>query len=249
MDAVDVAVVTLAVVLIAGLGWFFFGPHRARSARLEGGVQRVEVTVRGGYSPDVIRIRQGIPLELVFDRQESGECTNRVVFPDLRVSSRPSGVCPHHRAGRSAQGRDLRVRLRNEHDPRNPARRTRRGLRNCAVLARRARRRDHASGTGRRRAPGRGGAGAAEAEAAEAAERQAEIEDLTRRVTLGAVLTAPVLFAVMAHELFGADWVPGWMLNHWFQLALVTPVMFYTGWPIHSTGWLTLRHRGADMNS
>ncbi|MFH9547907.1 heavy metal translocating P-type ATPase [Streptomyces sp. NPDC017435] len=25
--------------------------------------------------------------------------------------------------------------------------------------------------------------------------------------------------------------------------------MFYTGWPIHLTGWLTLRHRAADMNS
>jgi Cu+-exporting ATPase len=25
--------------------------------------------------------------------------------------------------------------------------------------------------------------------------------------------------------------------------------MFYTGWPIHRTGWLTLAHRGADMNS
>ena len=35
------------------------------------GVQRVEVTVRGGYSPDVIRVRQGVPLEIVFDRQES----------------------------------------------------------------------------------------------------------------------------------------------------------------------------------
>ncbi len=63
------------------------------------------------------------------------------------------------------------------------------------------------------------------------------------------MLTLPVLFAVMAHELFGADWVPDWLLNHWLQLALITPVMLYTGWPIHSTGWLTLRHRGADMNS
>ena len=90
---------------------------------------------------------------------------------------------------------------------------------------------------------------AAEAEAADAAERQTEIRDLTRRVLTGALLTAPVLFAVMAHELFGADWVPGWMLNHWLQLALITPVMFYTGWPIHLTGWLTLRHRAVDMNS
>ena len=33
------------------------------------------------------------------------------------------------------------------------------------------------------------------------------------------------------------------------QLILITPVMFYTGWPIHRTGWLTMRHRTADMNS
>src|SRR5512140_1973755 len=25
--------------------------------------------------------------------------------------------------------------------------------------------------------------------------------------------------------------------------------MFYTGWPIHRTGWLALSHRSADMNS
>ena len=33
------------------------------------------------------------------------------------------------------------------------------------------------------------------------------------------------------------------------QLALITPVMFYVGWPIHRTGWLALAHRSADMNS
>jgi len=38
-------------------------------------------------------------------------------------------------------------------------------------------------------------------------------------------------------------------MNRWVQLALITPVMFYSGWPIHRTGWLMLRHRGADMNS
>src|SRR5947207_4224507 len=53
----------------------------------------------------------------------------------------------------------------------------------------------------------------------------------------------------MAHEAFGAGWVPGLLLNRWLQLALITPVMFYTGWPIHRTGWLTLVHRAADMNT
>ncbi|BFV55347.1 hypothetical protein KCMC57_up04510 [Kitasatospora sp. CMC57] len=85
MGVADVVVVVAAAVLIGALGWFFFGPRRASSARLEGRVQRVDVTVRGGYRPDVIRLRQGMPAELVFDRQESGECTSRVVFPDLRV--------------------------------------------------------------------------------------------------------------------------------------------------------------------
>ena len=58
--------------------------------------------------------------------------------------------------------------------------------------------------TARLDAPDEGGS-AAEAEAAEMAERRAEITDLTRRVVVGALLTTPVLFAVMAYELFGAD--------------------------------------------
>jgi len=65
---------------------------------------------------------------------------------------------------------------------------------------------------------------------------------------IGAVLTAPVLYAVMAQPL-GAHWVPAVLLNHWVQLGLITPVMFYVGWPIHRTGWLALAHRSADMNS
>src|SRR6266699_661219 len=42
---------------------------------------------------------------------------------------------------------------------------------------------------------------------------------------------------------------PALLLNHWVQLALITPVMFWTGWPIHRTGWRALAHRSADMNS
>ncbi|MGA5411870.1 heavy metal translocating P-type ATPase [Streptomyces lavendulocolor] len=246
MGVADVVVVVLAAVLIAGLGWFFFGPRRARTAQLEGGVQRVEVTVRGGYSPNVIKVRQGVPVELVFDRQESGECTNRVVFPDLRVSA---GLPAHARTtvrvspdragsfGFACGMNMIHGTLLVEPADRPSAAEAAPGGEGPGEAA------SHAGG--QRLGEGSG----AEAEAAEAAERHAEIADLIRRVAVGAALTLPVLFAVMAHELFGADWVPGWLLNHWLQLALITPVMFYTGWPIHSTGWLTLKHRGADMNS
>ncbi len=53
----------------------------------------------------------------------------------------------------------------------------------------------------------------------------------------------------MAMELFHVTWVPEVLMNRWLQLALITPVMLYTGWPIHHTGWLPLRHRTADMNT
>lgn len=244
MTGADIAVVAAAVLLIAGLGWYFFGPRRALTAHLEDGVQRIAVIVRGGYTPDVIRVHAGTPVELVFDRQESGECTSRVVFPDLRVSA---GLPAYRRttvrltlSAPGAFGFACGMNMIHGTLLVDPAEATE------AVPSDGAR---PAERNGDETAPHGFGNGAAEAEAADAAERRAEIADLTHRVAVGAVLTLPVLFAVMAHELFGADWVPGWMLNHWVQLALITPVMFFTGWPIHTTGWLTLRHRGADMNS
>jgi P-type Cu+ transporter len=250
MDVPGIVVLAAAVAAIAALGWFFFGPRRARDAELSGGVQRVAVTVRGGYSPDVIRARQGVPLELVFDRQESGDCTSHVVFPDLRVSAAlPAFESTTVRLDPAAAGEfgfacgmnmihgTLVVEPSAEPAPGG---------------------KEPAAGTAGEPAGPRagggtpapaGGGGAADAEAAQAAERRAEITDLTRRVIVGAALTLPVLFAVMAQDLFNVGWVPGVLLNHWLQLALITPVMFYTGWPIHRTGWLALSHRSADMNS
>ena len=247
MTVADVAVVIAAVAALAGLGWFFFAPRRARTAELAGGVQRITVTVRGGYSPDVIRARPGVPLELVFDRQESGDCTSRVVFPDLAVSaSLPAfGQTTVRLVPPAAGSFGFACGMNMVHgtlivDPDGtPA--------TAGGDGAQADTSPPASGP-----PARAEAAVSEAQAAEAAaaaERRAEIADLTRRVIVGAVLTAPVLFAVMAHEVFGAAWVPGVLLNHWVQLALITPVMFYAGWPIHRTGWLALAHRSADMNS
>ncbi len=248
MNMADIVVLIAAVFAIAGLAWFFFAPRRARAAELSGGVQRVMVTVRGGYSPDVIRARRGVPLEVVFDRQESGDCTSRVVFPDLAVNaSLPAFGRTTVRLDPATAGQfGFACGMNMIHgtliiDPDGaPAAPGGDGDRAAAAAA---------AGPAGDGGPSAGEAQAAEAEAAEAAERRAEITDLARRVIAGAVLTLPVLFAVMAHDLFKAGWVPGILLNHWLQLALITPVMFYTGWPVHRTGWLALSHRSADMNS
>ena len=85
--ATENIVVTLGSILsIAFLAWYFFGPKQARRAEVRGGAQELEITVKGGYSPDVIRVREGVPVRLVFNRQESSDCTARVVFPDFGVS-------------------------------------------------------------------------------------------------------------------------------------------------------------------
>ena len=129
MNVADIIVVLAAVAALAGLGWFFFGPRKATAAELAGGVQRLEVTVRGGYSPEVIRVRQGVPVELVFDRQESGDCTSRVVFPDFRLSAALPGLRADHGAAGPRRGGRVRVRVRDEHDPRHADRRARRARR------------------------------------------------------------------------------------------------------------------------
>ena len=86
MSATELAVVVGGLALIAALAWFFFKPRQAAQAQVRAGVQTVDVTVKGGYSPNFIRATAGTPLRLRFDRQENSECTARVVFPDFRVS-------------------------------------------------------------------------------------------------------------------------------------------------------------------
>jgi Cu+-exporting ATPase len=238
MSAADVAVVAGGLALTGLLGWFFFGPKKAHSADMIGNVQEVTVTVKGGYSPDLVRVRQGVPLRIVFDRQETGECTSRVVFPDFALNRSLSAygqttveLLPE-RAGEFGFACGMNMihgKLIVEPQPNGH------GAAAAVALGDDSPRPE----SDRAKEPDQ------LTEDHEMAERKAEISDLTRRAMLGAVLTAPVLFAVMV-----GNFLPvGILGNRWLQLALITPVMFYSGWPIHRTGWLSLVHRQAEMNS
>ncbi|MGP3921058.1 heavy metal translocating P-type ATPase [Nonomuraea sp. 10N515B] len=244
MTGSEIGVLVGSVGLIGFLTWYFFGPKNARPAELREGAQEVEITVKGGYSPDRIRVRQGVPLRITFDRRESGECTSQVVFPDFGTSKalpafgKATVELMPDRAGEYgfACGMNMvRGRLIVESDS---------GDGGVPLSAPEPARRAEPVTKG-----SDGAVDGSEAEDGEAAERRAEIADLFRRVLVGAVLTAPVAAAVMAHEVFGAGWVPDSLLNPWVQLVLITPVMFYTGRPIHRIGWLTLAHRSAEMNA
>ena len=87
MDTAEIIVLVGAGVLIALLLWYFFGEREAVSATEgAGGVQQVRITVKGGYSPDVVVVRQGRPVRLDFYRDETSSCSETVVFGDFGIA-------------------------------------------------------------------------------------------------------------------------------------------------------------------
>ena len=59
----NLLILAAGVAAIAWVNWYFFmAPKAAVSARTEAsGVQQVGITVEGGYSPSVVRVRKGAP--------------------------------------------------------------------------------------------------------------------------------------------------------------------------------------------
>lgn len=79
--------VAIGAALIAWELWFFLGPRRAGTpaGAGRGGVQEVRVVVKGGYEPDTILVEAGRPVRLHFYRDETAECSERVVFETLNI--------------------------------------------------------------------------------------------------------------------------------------------------------------------
>lgn len=89
MDTQEVFVLTFGVLTIAAVVWWFFLSEGERAAaRVAEGVQRVRINVRGGYTPDVVVVKKGLPVELEFYREEDSSCTDEVVFGDFQISRR-----------------------------------------------------------------------------------------------------------------------------------------------------------------
>ena len=71
--------------------------------------------------------------------------------------------------------------------------------------------------------------------------RETEYRRLRRRLTVAAVLTAPIFILAMAGVAsYGARWL---------ELTLAVPVVFYSGAQFYRGAWASLRHRNADMNT
>ena len=77
-------------VAVGGLGligaelwWFMFSKTKSQKARVEQGIQEIDITVDGGYTPDRIDVRAGEPVRLNFYRQDPSGCLEQVLLPDF----------------------------------------------------------------------------------------------------------------------------------------------------------------------
>ena len=86
----DVLLVDLAGLFLIGLiVWFFWlsRPAGVVAGSTAEGVQEIFIVVKGGYSPDTVRVASGRKVRLVFNRQESDPCSELVVLSAFGVSA------------------------------------------------------------------------------------------------------------------------------------------------------------------
>lgn len=311
MDLTDLTVVGGAAALAALLAWFFFGPKGAGRAALSGDRQVARIVVKGGYAPASVRARAGVPLRLLFDRREDGDCTSVVVFPDLRlrrdlpafetteieIETPGPGTYDFHCGMNMVHGRlvvtsedpDDSAEEASERDEEarseaevvlDELRLTGEGAHCASCVAtingaleavpgvvdshvdlanQKVRVKHFGTVTPTEITQVLADAGypvevreeqnSTDALAADEAVRRTEIRRLRARTLVAAALTLPVVASAMLMDLFDAIWMPEILMDPWFQLTLIAPVMFWAGWPIHRSGWTALSHRTADMNS
>ena len=85
---VQLITILVAVVLIAGILWWFFGQHQQEvsNATVANNTQSAEVVVKGGYSPETVVLKKGVPAQLRFNMQDHTACLSHVVFDQLGVT-------------------------------------------------------------------------------------------------------------------------------------------------------------------
>ena len=87
MDSAEILVLMGSIALVALILWYFFGEREAVTVAMSStGVQQIRVTVKGGYSPDVITVKKDVPVRLDFYRDENASCTEQVIFGDFGIA-------------------------------------------------------------------------------------------------------------------------------------------------------------------
>jgi Cu+-exporting ATPase len=85
VSVLDVVVGLVGTGLIGWELWFFLGPRPGAATRTRGGVQEVRVVVKNGYDPETVLVEAGRPVRLLFYRDETAQCSERLIFDTLGI--------------------------------------------------------------------------------------------------------------------------------------------------------------------
>ena len=241
-------VFVVAVLVTAGVLWFFFAPRKVYRAQVRDGVQEAVIEVKGGYSPSVIEAEAGMPLRLVFDRKEDGECSSHVVFSDfgtdlalpafrtttLTLHPDKAGDYPFA-CGMNMLHGTLRIL---------PGRHAGAGDASTSGSADPSGPSDSDTGT-----TDRGDVPFDSLEMDERAFREdaqasdsgeTEIRSLVARLVVAAICTIPV---------FGSTMLMLYPMPAWVQFLLMLPIAGYAALPIFRSGFAAIAHRAPEMNA
>jgi P-type Cu+ transporter len=79
--------------------------------------------------------------------------------------------------------------------------------------------------------------------------RQKEIDKQKGKFIFSAILSIPLLWAMVSHfEVTSFIWLPEMFMNPWVQLALATPVQFLVGGQFYAGAYTALRNKSANMD-
>ena len=222
----------MALLVTAGVLWFFFAPRKAYRAPLRDGVQEAVVEVKGGYSPAVIEAEAGVPLRLIFDRKEDGECSSHVVFSDFGVdlalpAFRTTTLTLHpdqpgeypFACGMNMLHGTLRI-LPGKHASVGAAAGSAETGVQCAQK-------------GAVQTSGSGDSGKSRGS-------ESGIRALITRLIVAAVCTIPV---------FGSTMLMLYPMPNWLQFLLMLPIVGYAALPIFRSGFAAIAHRSPEMNA
>lgn len=251
----------MALLVTAGVLWFFFAPRKAYRAPLRDGVQEAVVEVKGGYNPAVIEAEAGMPLRLIFDRKEDGECSSHVVFSDFGVdlalpAFRTTTLTLHpdqpgeypFACGMNMLHGTLRI-LPGKHASVGAAA-------GSAVGSVGASMSDSGDSDIRTTADGAHASGSAETgvqcaqkgavqtsgsgDSGKSRGSESEIRALITRLIVAAVCTIPV---------FGSTMLMLYPMPNWLQFLLMLPIVGYAALPIFRSGFAAIAHRSPEMNA
>lgn len=252
MQALIAIIVALAVT--AAVLWFFFAPRKAFRARVDNGVQEAVVEVKGGYSPAVIEAEAGLPLRLIFDRKEDGECSSHVVFSDFGVDLalppfRTTTLTIHpdepgeygFACGMNMLHGTLRVlpgkhhtAMQNEHsasekNPNNAESHVPAQSQQTAV-----------DETSHESVDTSSDFSSISANSSDDSYASREMRALITRLIVSAIVTIPV---------FASTMLMLYPMPNWAQFILMLPVMCYAALPIFRSGFAAIIHRSPEMNA